>query len=205
MGIYGERILPHLQDRAMGMAGFRDTRERACRGLQGKVVELGFGTGLNIPYYPPSVTKVLAVEPSAVCVRIAGPRIEASDTPVEIAGLDGQALDLDDGIADSVLSTWTLCTIPDAGAALQEVRRVLKNDGRFHFVEHGRAPDAKVRRWQQRVEPFSKPVLGGCHLTRDITGLIEDAGFEIERLDNYYAEHEPKIFGYMYEGVAKKR
>ena len=164
----------------------------------------GFGTGLNAEHYPEGVTKVFAVEPSTSCWKIAEPRVTASRAPVELAGLDGQRLQLPTETFDAVLSTWTLCTIPDVDAALAEIRRVLKPTGAFHFVEHGHSPDEKVARWQHRVEPFSKPVFGGCHVTRDITSLLERAGFAIDPLDNYYAEKEPKVFGYTYEGVARK-
>jgi ubiquinone/menaquinone biosynthesis C-methylase UbiE len=169
-----------------------------------EVVEIGFGTGLNTEHYPEGVTKALAVEPSETCVRIAEPRIAASSAPVELAGLDGQRLELPSESVDAVLSTWTLCTIPDADTALAEIRRVLKPTGTFHFVEHGHSPDEKVARWQRRIEPVSKPVLGGCHATRDITNLLRRAGFTVDPLDNYYAEKEPKVFGDTYEGVARK-
>lgn len=161
----------------MGRKPARAVRARVCAGLAGEVVEVGFGTGLNARYYPPEVTKVFAVEPSQVCMRIAEPRIARSSVPVESAGLDGQRLDLPSEQFDAVLSTWTLCTIPDMGAALEELRRVLKPGGAFHFVEHGHAPDESVARWQTRLEPFNKRLAGGCHLTRQIPESIEHAGF----------------------------
>jgi len=204
MGIYRNQMLPRLQDKVMDTKVNRATRERVCGGLHGDVVEVGFGTGLNARYYPSGVSRVLAVEPSAVCMRIAEPRIAESSTPVELAGLTGEHLDLPSEEFDAVLSTWTLCTIPDVGAALGEIRRVLKPGGTFHFVEHGHAPDAGVARWQRRIEPVSKPIFGGCHLTRKIPDLIQQAGFVIEGLDSYYAKGDPKIFGYTFEGRAIK-
>ena len=205
MGIYQDQVLPRLQDKVMARKPNREVRARVCAGLRGEVVEIGFGTGLNARYYPPEVTKVLAIEPSSVCMRIAEPRIAKSSVPVESAGLNGERLELESGEADAVLSTWTLCTIPNLTAALGEIRRVLKPGGVLHFVEHGRAPDPKVQRWQRRIEPLNKRLAGGCHLTRPISNLIQGAGFEIEELDTYYFVGEPKPFGYTFEGRAVKR
>ncbi len=204
MSFYREQVLPRFQDKVMNRKPTREVRQRVCAPLHGDVVEVGFGTGLNARYYPADVTKVFAVEPSAVCMRIAVPRIARSSVPVENAGLTGERLDLPSERFDAVLSTWTLCTIPDLDAALAELRRVLKPGGTFHFVEHGRAPDAKVARWQDRLEPMNKRVAGGCHLTRQIPDLIERAGFSIEHLDTYYFKSEPKPMGYTFEGRAVK-
>ena len=176
----------------------------ARTGLAGEVVEVGFGTGLNAPYYPPEISKVLAVEPSSVCMRLAQPRIVRSVTPVELAGLTGEHLDLPSEQFDAVLSTWTLCTIPNMSAALEELRRILKPGGSLHFVEHGHAPHASVAKWQERIEPLNKKLAGGCHLTRRIPEAIEESGFAMERLDTYYFKGEPKPFGYTFEGRAVK-
>jgi len=182
----------------------QEIRARVCQGLTGEVVEVGFGTGLNAPYYPSDVQKVLAVEPSRVCMRLAQPRITATPATVEFAGLNGEHLDLPSEAFDAVLSTWTLCTIPDMDLALEELRRVRKPGGTFHFVEHGHAPDAKVARWQERIEPLWKPIAGGCHITRRIPDAITRAGFAIDQLDSYYIKGEPKPFGYTFEGRATK-
>jgi ubiquinone/menaquinone biosynthesis C-methylase UbiE len=184
---------------------YRPARARVCDGLSGAVVEVGFGTGLNARYYPAGVTKVVGIEPSAVCRRIAEPRVAESAVPVEFGGLTGERLDLPSGEFDAVLSTWTLCTIPDWDAALAELRRVLRPGGSFHFIEHGHAPETKVARWQERLEPMNKRIAGGCHLTRRITDHIEKAGFEIDKLENYYFKGEPKPLGYTYEGRAFSR
>jgi SAM-dependent methyltransferase len=202
MGVYREQILPRIQDKVMGRKPNGEVRARVCAGLRGKVLEVGFGTGLNTAYYPPEITTVFAVEPSSLCMRIAEPRIERSPVPVVQAGLTGEHLDLPAGEFDAVLSTWTLCTIPNLPAALAEMRRVLKPGGALHFVEHGHAPDATVERWQRRIEPFNKRLAGGCHLTRPIPGLIEQAGFTMDQLDSYYFDGEPKPFGYTFEGRA---
>jgi len=204
VSFYGDKVLPRLQDKAMNRQGTREVRARVCSGLSGKVLEVGFGTGLNVRYYPPEVTSVLAVEPSRVCMALAEPRISSSKTPVELAGLTGEHLDLPSEEVDVVLSTWTLCTIPGLSAALGELRRVLKPGGTFHFVEHGHAPDAKTAAWQHRLEPLNRRLAGGCHLTRRISESIEGAGFEMQHLDRYYSEGEPKPWGYTYEGRAVK-
>jgi ubiquinone/menaquinone biosynthesis C-methylase UbiE len=205
MGLYVEHVLPRLQDKVMGGKAVRLVRERVCANLHGTVLEIGFGTGLNTPYYPSDVVKVVAIEPSAVCMRIAKPRIENATTPVEYGGLTGEHLDLPDATFDSALSTWTLCTIPNLDAALAELRRVLKPGGRFHFIEHGHSPDENVARFQARLEPLNKRVFGGCHLTRHIAEDIERSGFDIETIETYYSKGEPKATGYTYEGQALSR
>ena len=204
MGIYQQHVLPRFQDKVMDRKDMREVRARVASRLSGDVVEVGFGTGLNAPYYPAEVAKVAAVEPSQVCMRIAQPRIARSSAKVELAGLTGEALDLPPESFDAALSTWTLCTIPNVDAALGEILRVLKPGGSFHFVEHGQAPEAEVARWQARIEPPWKRIAGGCHLTRRISELIEQSGFHIDTLDTYYMKGEPKTFAYTYEGVARK-
>lgn len=202
MGWYGEHVLPRIIDKACGMKAARPLRARACEGLDGEVVEIGFGSGHNVPFYPESVTRVAAVEPADLGWKLAAGRVAASAVPVERAGLDGQSLPFDDDSFDSALSTWTLCTIPDPVAALREVRRVLKPGGRLHFLEHGLAPDASVQRWQRRIEPVWKPVAGGCHLTRRIVDLVTEAGFDVAELDTFYEEGGPKFVGADSLGVA---
>jgi len=204
MGVYQEQLLPRFQDVVMNRKATRAVRARVCEGLRGEVVELGFGTGLNARYYPAEVTKILAVEPSKVCMQLAQPRITRTPATVELAGLDGEHLDLPSEHFDAVLSTWTLCTIPNLALALEEIRRVLRPDGSFHFVEHGHAPDANIARWQHRLEPLNRCLAGGCHLTRRIAESIEEAGFTLEHLDTYYFEGEPKPFGYTFEGRAAR-
>ena len=202
MGFYGDRVLPRLINVVMDTEQIRRIRARVCAGLTGEVVEIGFGTGHNLPFLPPEVTRVRAVEPSGVGVRLARERIEHATAEVEVIGLDGQRLPLPDASVDAALCTWTLCSIPDAVAAVREVRRVLRPGGELHFVEHGLAPDAKVRAWQRRLNPIQRRVGGGCHLDRDIGAIVEAGGLTISRLDRYYGKGEPKPFGAMYEGVA---
>ena len=204
MGFYQDQVLPRVQDKVMDRPDMAEVRARVAAGLSGEVVEIGFGTGLNAEHYPPEVDRVAAVEPSKVCMRIAQPRIARAGAKVDLAGLTGEALDLPSEAFDAALSTWTLCTIPNVEAALAEVHRVLKPGGRFHFVEHGHAPDSGVARWQARIEPAWKRIAGGCHLARHIPELVEAAGFHLERMDTYYLKGEPRPFGYTYEGLATR-
>lgn len=202
MGFYRDTVVPRIVDRVMGDRRLLEIRRRVCAGLTGEVLEIGFGSGLNVGCYPPAVTAVTAVEPSDVGWRLAGPRVERSPVPVRRSGLDGQSLPFPDDSFDSALSTWTLCTIPDASAALREIRRVLRPGAVLHFVEHGRAPDAGVERWQHRLEPLNRRVAGGCHLSRPIDELVSGSGLRLEELQRYYHSGEPKPFGAMYEGRA---
>ena len=202
MGFYGDRVLPHVINVVMNTKQTRTIRERVCADLKGEVLEIGFGTGHNLPYLPAAVTRMLAVEPSVRSVELARERIAASPVEIEVVGLDGQRLPVEDESVDAVLCTWSLCTIPDGIAAVREARRVLRPGGRFHFIEHGAAPDTRVRRWQDRLNPIQNRIGGGCNLNRDIAGIIEAGGLSITKLDRYYNAGEPKAFGAMYEGIA---
>ncbi len=201
MGFYVDQIVPRVTNVALGGKPMVVIRRRVAADLSGQVLEVGFGSGLNVPHYPPSVERVRAVDPATVGRRLAGSRLAASSVPVEFVGLDGQNLPLESESVDHILITWTLSTIPDPGQALSEMRRVLRPGGQLHFAEHGRSPDAGISTWQDRLTPIQRRLFAGCHLNRSIRDLITGSGFEIERLENYYMAG-PKPFGYMYEGVA---
>ncbi|HLL61802.1 MAG TPA: class I SAM-dependent methyltransferase [Propionibacteriaceae bacterium] len=201
MGLWGEAILPRVVDRALGTPDVAARRARTLAGLGGQVLEIGFGSGLNLRHYPPEVERVLAVEPSELAWRLAQPRMGKGAPPVERVGLDGARLPLPGGSVDAVVSTFTLCTIRDVAAALTEIRRVLRPGGALHFLEHGRAPDESVRRWQRRLQPLQSRLVGGCRLDRRIDELVAGAGLEVVELTTEYGEG-PKFFSYLYGGRA---
>ena len=202
MGWYSTQVVPRLVNTACGSRVTRVRRQQVCSGLHGRVLEIGFGSGLNVPFYPADVQVVDAVEPADVGWRLAARRLAASPVAVRRSGLDGQLLPFADDTFDGALSTWTLCTIPDPLAALREVRRVLRPGAALHFVEHGLAPDASVQRWQHRLEPFQQRLAGGCHLSRPITALLNDAGWDVLGLQTLYERGAPKVLGADVTGTA---
>jgi ubiquinone/menaquinone biosynthesis C-methylase UbiE len=202
MSWYDEHVLPRVINTLLSNRRALEIRRRVSAGLTGDVLEIGFGSGLNLPYLPPAVTSMKAVDPSGSAVRLASARIDACPVPVEIVGLDGQQLPLPDASVDAVLSTWTLCTIPDAVGAVREVRRVLRPGGALHFVEHGLADSPGVQRWQHRLDPLQQRIAGGCHLDRDISEILTDGGLTIRQLDRYFGAGMPKPLGALYEGIA---
>jgi SAM-dependent methyltransferase len=185
-GWWERRVVPRLVDAALRGPDIDRLREQACVGLSGRVMELGFGSGLNTRFYPDEVDSVDAVEPSDLGWERSRAGREGSPKPVHRVGLDGQALDADDAAYDGVLCTFTLCTIADVELALREVRRVLKPGGSFHFLEHGSGPTERVRTWQRRMEPIQKRVAGGCHLTREVPALVRAAGLQVGALEQDY-------------------
>ncbi len=186
VGWWSERVVPRLADRSLSSRPIMELRRDVCRDLSGRVLEVGFGSGLNVAVYPAAVTSVDAVEPSDVGWELSAGRRSGAPVPVERVGLDGQRLAAADATYDAALSTFTLCTIPDVDAALAEVRRVLRPGGALHLLEHGLAPDPKVAAWQRRLNGLQGRVAAGCHLTRDAPQLVEEAGFRVERLDRAY-------------------
>lgn len=183
----------------MGGRAFEEQRRQALEGVAGRVLELGFGAGHNLPHYGPGVTEVLALEPALANRRLAAGRVALAPFPVEWTGLLGESIPLEDATVDAVVSTWTLCTIADVQAALKEVRRVLKPGGQLWFLEHGLSPDPPIARWQRRLNPFQRRCCGGCNLNRPIDKMLELAGFELEGLETYYARG-PKPASWIYRG-----
>lgn len=183
MGLWNDQLLPRLVHRAMGTRTFQSWRPRCVSSARGRVLEIGFGSGLNLPHYGSEVRELLAVEPSATARRLAAAAIERARFPVLWAGLDGSRLEIEDSSVDTVVSTWTLCTIPDVTRALLESRRVLAPGGRLLLLEHGRSDNARVAGWQRRANPVQGFLCGGCQLDRPIPELVRSAGFEFDRLD----------------------
>jgi ubiquinone/menaquinone biosynthesis C-methylase UbiE len=201
MGWYADQVLPRIVHAVMNRKDLGEIRARVASELDGEVLEVGFGSGLNVPFYPRAVTRVRAVDPATVGRSLAAERVARSPVPVEFVGLDGQDLALDTASVDHVLTTWTLCTIPDAARALREVVRVLRPGGRFHFVEHGRSTDPAVARWQDRLTPLQARLFGGCHLNRRIDEIVAGSGLELSRMTTYHVAG-PRTFGFTFEGVA---
>ncbi len=197
---YQEHILPPFIHLAMSSRLLHDYRRRTIAAAQGRVLEVGIGSGINLPLYGGDVSSVCGIEPSASLLKRAANQRTA--TISEFIRGSAETIPFEDKAFDSVVTTWTLCTIPDVQSALREMRRVLRSDGRLLFVEHGLAPDASIVRWQKRLTPCWKCLGGGCHLNRKIDDLIVAAGFKIERLDTGYL-HGRNPFAYMYEGVAR--
>jgi ubiquinone/menaquinone biosynthesis C-methylase UbiE len=203
VGFYDDQIVPRVTNLVLGTRQIGKLRARALAEVTGTVVELGFGSGTNLPYYPPAVERVLAVEPSEVGRKLARGRLAASRIPVEFVGLDGARIPLEDRSVDSAVSTWTLCTIPDVDRALAEVHRVLKPGGRFFFLEHGLSDDPAVARRQHRWDRVEQAIAGGCHLDRDIAAIVRASPLELEQVDTFTIRG-PKVLSFMYTGRAVK-
>jgi SAM-dependent methyltransferase len=204
MGFYDRYIVPPLISMACGAKPIRKQREKIVPLAEGVVLELGFGSGLNLAHYDRSkVTKLFALEPAPGMLARARKTAAHTDLPLEILAETAETLSLPAASVDTVLVTYSLCTIPDALAALAGARRALRPGGRLLFCEHGRAPDEAVRRTQARIEPFWRVIGGGCHLTRDIPALITGSGFEIETLDTMYLPGAPHWAGFNYWGSAR--
>jgi len=186
----------------MGGTGFQRLRSEVLQSARGEVLEIGLGTGLNLPHYPTGVSRLRAVDPAPLLPDRVATRCESSSFPVEITHLSAERLPYDDSVFDCVVSTWTLCTIPDPLEALREIRRVLKPTGRFLFLEHGRSDDGRTAAWQDRLNPIQNVIGCGCNLNRPIDQLIKKAGLHIAQLDRFVMEGVPRIGGELYRGVA---
>ncbi|GAA4399349.1 class I SAM-dependent methyltransferase [Fodinibacter luteus] len=200
---WDEQVLPRLVDAVLADATAGPWRTTVCGGATGEVLEIGFASGRNLPFYPPTVTRVLAVEPADVAWGRAQPRVTASGMPVERVGLDGASLPLPDASVDTVVSTWTLCTVPEVEQALTEARRVLRPGGALRFVEHSLAQVGAVAGVQRRIQPVWGPVSGGCHVDRDIAGLMREAGYRVELThDGFIQGGAAKPWSWFVTGVA---
>jgi ubiquinone/menaquinone biosynthesis C-methylase UbiE len=203
MSFYQDRILPHLINLSMRNSDLVPYRKRIIAAAEGRVLEVGIGSGLNLPLYGSVVREIIGLEPSPKLVAMAKRAARESSSPVTFIEGSAEAIPLERHDIDTVVTTWTLCTIPEAMQALAEMRRVLKPGGQLLFVEHGLAPEQNVRKWQDRVTPLWKRIGGGCHLNRPIRSLIENAGFGITALENSYLPKAPRMMGYLYEGRAR--
>lgn len=202
MGFYQHQVLPRLLHFAMRQPPLLPFRERVIGGARGRVLEIGIGSGLNLPLYGPAVDTVIGLEPSPELLRMARDRAATARVPVQLLEASAEAVPLDTASIDTVVMTWTLCTIPDPHSALAELRRVLKPGGALLFVEHGRAPELAVARWQDRLDPLWRRIAGGCHLNREIDTLIAGSGFRIDALANARLPG-PRTHTFLYEGRAR--
>ncbi|MCK6552050.1 class I SAM-dependent methyltransferase [Myxococcota bacterium] len=202
MGLYEEKVLPHLTVYVLDTGTIRRQRTQALEGARGRVLELGFGAGLNLPHYPKDVSAVVGVDPSEASAKLAEKRIAEAPFTVEHVALKGEELPVDAHSFDTAVSTFTLCTIPDVAKALANVREALKPGAKLHFLEHGRSPDRWIRFGQALWNPFQRWVGGGCHVNRPIDHLVTSAGFELESLETFYLPG-PKVISFFYRGVAR--
>ena len=202
MSIYNDYILPPILNLAMQAPGLGDYRQRLLGQAHGRVLEIGIGSGLNLPYYGAAVTEIIGLDPSPRLLEMTRQRSARAGRPVTLLAQPARAIALEDGSIDTVVSTWTLCSITPLAPALAEICRVLRPQGQFLFVEHGLAPDKGVQRWQHRLTPAWSQLAGGCHLNRPIDRLVREAGFRIERLDTGYMSRAPRLLSHMYLGRA---
>ena len=202
MGFYQRHVLPCLTHLAMSQSQLLPFRQHIVGAAEGRVLEIGVGSGLNFRLYGSAVRSVIGLEPSAELLRMARPRARAASVPVSLLDGSAEAIPLDGASIDTVVTTWTLCTIPNASLALAEMRRVLRPGGALLFVEHGRAPEPGVARWQDRIDPYWSYLAGGCHLNRKMDDLVTASGFRIEALHNSRLPG-PRTHTYFYEGRAR--
>lgn len=204
MSVYDRYVLPHFINLACGTKPVMRQREKIVPHATGRILEVGMGSGINIPLYrPDKVEKLWGLEPSEGMRHKAAPRVAAAKMDLEWLGLRGEEIPLDDNSVDTVVLTYTLCTIPDWLAAVKQMRRVLKPGGQLLFSEHGRAPDVAVKRWQDRINPMWMKLAGGCHLNRNIPDLLRQGGFEIDTLNTLYLPSTPRVAGFTYWGNAR--
>jgi ubiquinone/menaquinone biosynthesis C-methylase UbiE len=202
LSFYHHYVFPRLLDLVMSSRLLHAPRDRALAPARGRILEIGFGTGMNLTHYPPNVKRIEAIDPDLDLDRLSMPRMAKSAIAVDFHHLDAAHLPFEDARFDTVVSTFTLCSIADVVHALGEIRRVLKPGGQFLFLEHGRSPDPRVARWQDRLNDAWKPLAGGCHLNRPVRAMIGDAGLALTDAQDYYLKHAPRFLGFLTEGVA---
>jgi len=203
MGFYENWLLPRLLNMMCANKFNAPERQKVLAGVEGTVLEVGFGSGLNLPWYPPGVRRLVAVDPSREGAKLARDRVRAVAFPVEYLPIGGEEISAPDHSFDAVVSTFTLCTIPDPVAALEQMRRVLRPGGKLFLLEHGLTPDPKVQRWQHRLNKLHNVVLGGCNMNRDIRRLVSEGGFEFDQVEQFYLQGAPKFAGFMTRGSAR--
>lgn len=202
MSFYQRYVIPRLTHLAMRQKQLLPFRQRVISAAEGRVLEIGIGSGLNFPFYSDAVTSVIGLEPSSELLRMARARAAGAAAPITLLDASAETIPLDSGSIDTVVTTWTLCTIPNVAQALTEMRRVLRPGGALLFVEHGRAPEPGVARWQDRLDPLWSRLAGGCHLNRKMDELITGSGFRIEALENARIPG-PRTHTYLYQGQAR--
>ena len=203
MNFYSQVIFPRLLDWSLSDPEFSQYRQEVLAEVSGDVLEIGFGTGLNLPHYPEAVQKLTTIDANAGMNGLAHKRIHASNITVDHRVLNGESLPMPDECFDSVVSTWTLCSIANVDQAIKEIHRVLKPGGKFYFIEHGLSDEPKVQVWQNRLTPLQKVIADGCRLNRDIKQIVAKQ-FQKLTVENFYAPNSPKFLSYMYKGVATK-
>lgn len=203
MNWYNHWVFPRLLDWSLSGEPYATYRRELLAPVTGKVLEIGFGTGLNLAHYPAAVTSLTVIDPNPGVAAIARPRIKASSLPITSAQLRGEALSMADDSFDWVVATWTLCSIADVEQALREIRRVLKPGGRFAFIEHGLSPDPALQTWQNRLTPIQKRVADGCHLNRSIDDIVQRS-LTLEHIETFYSGNISNFLGYFYRGIAVK-
>jgi len=205
MGFYDEKILPHVINFACGTPPILKLRKKMVPLCNGRVLEVGMGSGINLAYYnAEDVEFIWGLEPSEGMRKKAQKNLSRCPIEVKWLGLPGEEIPLDDNSVDTVLLTFTLCTIPDWKSALEQMRRVLKPEGKLFFCEHGKAPDKNIQNWQNRINPYWKKLAGGCNLNRPINELIASSGFEVKSLEKFYVPKMPKLASFVYYGTAIK-
>ena len=204
MGFYKRKIFPRIMNALMNDQALLETRRKVLSAATGRTLEIGFGSGLNAPHYPPTVTELVGLDVNAGMEPLARARLGEATVPTELVYVDGTSLPFDDGSFDSVVTTWTLCSVPDVDALLAEAARVLGPEGRFHFVEHGLSTDPNIQRWQRRLSPINRLIACGCNLDRNMRAIVSKR-FDFADLQEFYLPKQPRIFGYFYQGVGRPR